>query len=106
MEHKEFYEYGLLPGVHYVSVANAEAVPAMVRGPKQHDERPARRHDPPHTFLIWQVRWLKEHDEYARSVAAAGRARMAALDSNAVADYMAESLRQYAGKWTLDPDSA
>ena len=28
--HKEFYEYGLLPGVHYVTVPTAADVPAMV----------------------------------------------------------------------------
>ena len=30
MRHKEFYEYGLLPGVHYVTVPTANDVPAMV----------------------------------------------------------------------------
>ena len=69
MSHKEFYEYGLLPGVHYVSVADATAVPAMVR-------------------------WLKEHDTYARAVAMAGRARMASLTVEAVADFMGELLAQ------------
>jgi len=72
MSHQEFYELGLLPGVHYVSVPDATAVPAMVR-------------------------WLREHDTYARAVAMAGRARMAALNTDAVADYMAELLKQYAG---------
>ena len=41
-----------------------------------------------------QVRWLREHDTYARAVAMAGRARMAALNTDAVADYMAELLKQ------------
>ena len=76
MSHKEFYEYGLQPGVHYVSVADAKAVPAMVR-------------------------WLKEHDTYARAVAMAGRARMAALSIDAVSDFMAELLSQYASKQTF-----
>ena len=59
MAHKEFYEYGLLPGVHYVSVPTADDVPAMVR-------------------------WLKAHDSYARGVARAGRERLAALDEVAL----------------------
>ena len=70
MVHKEFYEYGLLPGVHYVAVDTAADVPAMVR-------------------------WLKEHDDYARAVALAGRARMATLTTDAVADFTAELLTQY-----------
>ena len=59
MRHKEFYEYGLLPGVHYVAVDTARDVPAMVR-------------------------WLRRHDDYARAVALAGRARMATLDVGAL----------------------
>jgi hypothetical protein len=78
MRHKEFYEYGLLPGVHYVSVADATQVPAMVR-------------------------WLKKNDDYAKAVAMAGRARMAALDANAVADFMAELLTQYAKLQSFRP---
>ena len=31
MRHKEFYEYGLVAGIHYVSVDTADDVPAMVR---------------------------------------------------------------------------
>ena len=31
------------------------------------------------------VRYLQEHDSYARSVAAAGRARLSALDTTAIA---------------------
>ena len=46
------------------------------------------------------VRWLREHDDYARAVALAGRARMASLDVNAVSDFMAELLKQYARKQT------
>ena len=76
MAHKEFYEYGLLPGVHYVAVDRASDVPAMVR-------------------------WLKQHDDYARAVAMAGRARMAMLNVDAVADFMAELLTQYARKQTF-----
>ena len=68
-----FYEYGLLPGVHFVTVDTAADVPAMVK-------------------------YLREHDDYARAVALAGRARMAALDTDAVADFMAELLKQYAAK--------
>jgi protein glucosyltransferase len=71
MYHQEFYELGLLPGIHYVSVPDAAAVPAMVR-------------------------WLKANDAYARAVAMAGRARMAALTTDAVADYVAELLKQCA----------
>jgi hypothetical protein len=78
MTHKEFYEYGLLPGIHYVSVPDAKAVPAMVR-------------------------WLKKHDSYARAVAMAGRARMASLTVDAVADFMAELLTQYAQKQVFKP---
>ena len=51
MRHKEFYEYGLVPGVHYVAVDENKDVPAMVR-------------------------WLRKNDEYARAVAQAGRARV------------------------------
>lgn len=78
MQHKEFYEYGLVPGVHYVTVPTADDVPA-------------------------KVRWLREHDGYARSVAAAGRARMAALDVAALSDFFAELLRQYARKQVFRP---
>jgi len=73
MRHKEFYEYGLLSGVHYVSVDKAEDVPAMVR-------------------------WLKEHDSYARAVAQAGRARMSSLDVSALTAFMAELFTQYASR--------
>ena len=52
MRHKEFYEYGLLPGVHYVAVDSSADVPAMVR-------------------------WLQKNDDYARAVGEAGRARSA-----------------------------
>ena len=69
MAHKEFYEYGLVPGIHYVTVPNAAAVPAMVR-------------------------WLQAHDSYARAVAAAGRARMATLTTEAVGDFFAELFTQ------------
>lgn len=71
MRHKEFYEYGLLPGVHYVAVDENTDVPAMVR-------------------------WLRANDDYARAVAQAGRARMASLDVGALTDFMAEVLTQYA----------
>ena len=76
MRHKEFYEYGLLPGVHYVAVDRAEDVPAMVR-------------------------WLREHDDYARAVAQAGRARMSSLDVGALTDFMAEVFTQYARRQTF-----
>ena len=78
MRHKEFYEYGLLSGVHYVSVDTASDVPAMVR-------------------------WLRRNDEYARSVAMAGRARMASLDAGALADFMAELLTQCARALARSP---
>ena len=71
MRHKEFYEYGLLPGVHYVAVDRVHHVPAMVR-------------------------WLRQNDDYARAVAQAGRARMSSLDAGGLSDFMAELLRQYA----------
>jgi len=70
MRHKEFYEYGLLPGVHYHAVDTAAEVPAAVK-------------------------WLRANDEYARAVAEAGRARMASLDEAAVTGFMAELLTQY-----------
>ena len=76
-----FYEYGLLPGVHFVTVDTAADVPAMVK-------------------------YLREHDDYARAVALAGRARMAALDTDAVADFMAELLKQYAAKQVCSALSA
>lgn len=66
MRHKEFYEYGdeagLVSGIHFVSVDKAEDVPAMVR-------------------------WLRAHDDYARAVAQAGRARMSSLDVKALTDF-------------------
>ena len=71
MRHKEFYEYGLVSGIHYVSVDKAEDVPAMVR-------------------------WLRKNDDYARAVAQAGRARMSSLDVGALTDFMAEVFAQYA----------
>ncbi|KAL3893706.1 MAG: hypothetical protein SGPRY_014048, partial [Prymnesium sp.] len=71
MVHKEFYERGLLPGVHYVTAKTAADVPALVES-------------------------LKANDEYARSVANAGRDRMAALDVKAIAEFYAELFRQYA----------
>ena len=71
MRHKEFYEYGLVSGIHYVSVDKAEDVPA-------------------------KVRWLRENDDYARAVAQAGRARMSSLDVGALTDFMAEVFAQYA----------
>lgn len=71
MAHKEFYEYGLISGVHYVTAQTAAEVPALVA-------------------------YLKSHDAYARSVAHAGRARMAMLDIRAIAAFNAELFRQYA----------
>ena len=73
---QEFYEYGLLPGVHYVAVDRAEDVPPMVR-------------------------WLREHDEQARAIAQAGRARMSSLDIVGLTDFMAELLTQYARRQTF-----
>jgi len=73
MLHKEFYEFGLLAGVHYVTVPTANDVPGMVR-------------------------YLKEHDSYARSVANSGRERMAVLDARAIAAFNAELFRQYKAK--------
>ena len=76
MAHKEFYEHGLVPGVHFVTVPTAEDVPAMVES-------------------------LRRNDSYARAVAEAGRARMAALDVGAVTDFMAELLTGYAKRQTF-----
>jgi hypothetical protein len=73
MVNKEFYEYGLLAGVHYVTAPTAADVPGVVRH-------------------------LRSHDSYARSVAYAGRARIAALDVRAIAAFNAELFRQYAVK--------
>ena len=78
MQHKEFYEYGLLPGVHYVTVPSAKDVPRMVK-------------------------YLQAHDAYARGVAAAGRARMSTLDNEAIAAFYAELFKQYAQKQTFKP---
>ena len=75
MRHKEFYEYGLVSGVHYVSVDKSSDIPAMVR-------------------------WLRQNDGYARAVARAGRARMSSLDVGAVTDFMAEVLREYSRRMT------
>ena len=49
------------------------------------------------------VRWLREHDTYAQAVAMAGRARMASLTVDAVSDFMAELLTQYAALQTFRP---
>ena len=78
MRHKEFYEYGLISGVHYVSVDKASDIPSMVQ-------------------------WLKQHDDYARAVALAGRARMATLDIVGLTDFMAEVLTQYANRQDYRP---
>ena len=75
---QEFYEYGLVSGIHYVAVDTAEDVPAMVR-------------------------WLREHDDYARAVAQAGRARMSSLDVGALTEFMAETLRAYAARQAFKP---
>ena len=76
MHHREFYEYGLLSGVHYVAVDSAADVPAMVR-------------------------WLRENDAYARAVARAGQARMSTLDVGALTDFLAEVFTQYAKRQTF-----
>ena len=76
MTHKEFYEYGLLPGVHYVSAPTAADVPRMVEQ-------------------------LRKNDSYARSVAQAGRERLKALDVAVVTDFMAELLTEYAARQTF-----
>ena len=78
MRHKEFYEYGLVSGIHYVSVEKASDIPA-------------------------KVRWLRENDDYARAVAQAGRARMSSLDVGALTDFMAEALTQYAKRQSFRP---
>merc|ERR1712061_330247 len=44
------------------------------------------------------VRWLREHDSYARAVAQAGRARMSSLDVSALTDFMAALFREYAAR--------
>ena len=78
MRHKEFYEYGLISGIHYVSVDRAKDVPAMVR-------------------------WLRDNDDYARAVAQAGRARMSSLDVGALTDFLAEALTTYAARQSFQP---
>ena len=80
MRHKEFYELGLLPGVHYVAVDTPEDVPATVK-------------------------WLRENDNYARAVAVAGRERMKSLDVSTLTNFMSEVFRQYAKKqsFTVKP---
>ena len=78
MRHKEFYEYGLISGVHYVAVDTAKDIPAMVQ-------------------------WLKKNDDYARAVALAGRARMSTLDVGALTDFMAEVLTTYAARQAFRP---
>jgi hypothetical protein len=64
--------------VHYVAVDTAKDVPAMVR-------------------------WLRDHDEYARAVALAGRARMASLDIAQVALFMSTLLTEYATRLERKP---
>ena len=49
------------------------------------------------------VRWLREHDDYARAVAQAGRARMSSLDVGALTEFMAETLRAYAARQAFKP---
>ena len=74
MQHKEFYEYGLLAGVHYVQAATADDVPAMGRETALRQRRcgqVATADDVPA-----MVRYLREHDSYARAVASLGRARL------------------------------
>ena len=78
MRHHEFYEFGLLPGVHYIAVDAPKDVPPMVR-------------------------WLQQHDDYARAVALAGQARMATLDVGALTDFMATVLRTYAKRQAFRP---
>ena len=70
MTHKEFSEYGLRPGVHYVYAATAADVPATVR-------------------------YLRKNDAYARAVAAAGRARVGSLSVEGVAHFFGELFTQY-----------
>ena len=60
----------LVAGVHYVAVDTADDVPATVA-------------------------WLRQHDDYARAVADAGRARMSSLSSAGLGDFMAQMLTQY-----------
>lgn len=47
------------------------------------------------------VEWLRVHDDYARAVALAGRARMSSLDAAGLSDFMAELLTQYARRLTF-----
>lgn len=77
-EHREFFERQLLPGVHYVAVDDVDDVPGAIA-------------------------WLKAHEESARSIASAGRRRMEQLDDEAIADYGATMLREYARKQRFVP---
>ena len=75
---KEFFEHQLLPGVHYVSVREATDVPRVVRE-------------------------MEENKSRARSIAAAGTRRMAAFNADAVYDYVATVLTEYASRMTFEP---
>ena len=76
---KEFFEHQLLPGVHYVSVRDSSDVPAAVRE-------------------------MEENMRRAKSIAAAGTRRMAAFNADAVYDYVATALTEYASRMTFKPE--
>jgi protein glucosyltransferase len=78
---KEFFEHQLLPGVHYVSVRDAADVPDVVR---------AMELDKPR----------------AEAIARAGTKRMAAFTDEAVYEYVASVLTEYASRMTFKPARA
>lgn len=71
MPNREFFERQLLPGLHYVAVKEAQDVPAAV-------ER------------------LEKNPRRAAAIAARGTRRMARFDMEAVTDYVAHLIREYA----------
>jgi len=71
MNNREFFERQLLPGVHYIAVREAREIPAVVRR-------------------------LEADPAWAQGIASRGTRRMERFDMDAVTDYVAHVLRQYA----------
>ena len=71
MPNREFFERQFLPGVHYVAVAEAKDIPEMVKK-------------------------LEANPKLAASIAARGTRRMLRFDMEAVTDYVAHLIREYA----------
>ena len=76
MSHHEFYEYGLLPGVHYISVPSAKELPSTIEQ-------------------------LKKNDDYAKQIARNGMLRMASLDKTNVVKFVSIMLNEYAARQTF-----